>query len=658
MLKAKASKPKNKKAVSLHSVPSFNPLQLLVVALLFAFVGVVIVIFAYAAQNSFSAPASIAADCSKDVTNQLQNWVNSVPDNSTLVFPANACYRIDNRVTIANRHDLTFEGNNTTFKAFTDGSELCSATNPDCSAMRTRCQWVITGGSNITMRDMIVRGANPNAGLSDAAYDANREAQNAYTVGAGANGVLLDHVQAYDVYGDFVYLAGRPNNVTVRNSTFARDGRQGWTVASATNVLFDHNSVTDTRRSTIDMEPNIGSDPISNVTFSNNDFGPGRFAVLSNNGGAPNQIDGVSFLFNHLHNRPLNIWAGSDARIGKNYKVIGNTVDGDPSNSEVSQSGYGALQFYRINGVEARDNVFGVQPARDIHCVGITSTQNVAVTGNKCTNATGSLAQGDTNSKNVCTSGNYIGFPLRLEPSLAPCAPLSVTILGVTNGATVHGVVNLNASATNGTQPYKHVQYFVNGKQVTDVTVSLYGAPFAWNTTSLANGAYSLTATVFDSANHTATSPAVHITVDSSSTQPPNPSNIPPPPSNQPPSPFPDNTFTGLPPGVTAEGIVNLHLPGNLGGHVMYLIDGKPLASSQLDTSTLSNGDHTITAVVTDANGNQETYSSKIHVRHRNWWQRAVDHVVTWRNHFFNFLYRRFSGQKDTPPFPSDPSAN
>jgi hypothetical protein len=59
----------------------------------------------------FFTPASIPANCSRDVTAALNRWIASVPDDSTLEFPPKACYEIEGTLFVNNRHRLLFNGN-------------------------------------------------------------------------------------------------------------------------------------------------------------------------------------------------------------------------------------------------------------------------------------------------------------------------------------------------------------------------------------------------------------------------------------------------------------------------------------------------------------------------------------------------------------------
>lgn len=100
---------------------------------------------------------------------------------------------------------------------------------------RERAHLSIVGGSDIVVRNLRIRGANPNAGVSDAAYVADREAQHGIQL-HGPERVLIQRVTITDVYGDFVYIGrelrkklstwGMPSrDVTVVGNVFSRNGR-------------------------------------------------------------------------------------------------------------------------------------------------------------------------------------------------------------------------------------------------------------------------------------------------------------------------------------------------------------------------------------------------------------------------------------------------
>jgi hypothetical protein len=354
-----------------------------------------------AAGPVVNVPASIPADCSRDVSAELIAWIASVPDGSTLRFTPKGCYRADRKLTIRNRNNLTFEGNGATFRAFTSGREL-----PPSEA-RTRSMFTFWQGSNITVRNTIVIGANPYAGVNDKAYVAALEAQTAYVIG-GTQNMVLDHVEAYNVYGDFVFVGPATRGLTVRNSKFARNGRQGWTI-NGSDILFENNSITNTRRATIDLEPSSRASVTQRVTIRNNTIGVGRLFFFANEGVAAPTSD-ISIIGNRLIGKAMTIRVNPPSGIRSRYRVIGNVSD-----TPVGFNGGGAFQFRGVVGIEVRDNVQPMQRNRGISGVAITNSRNVVVAGNKF--LFGKTVHSNGGNFNVAQYGNFVGNPLFLAPA-------------------------------------------------------------------------------------------------------------------------------------------------------------------------------------------------------------------------------------------------
>lgn len=350
------------------------------------------------AAGTSTIPASIPSDCTRDVSADLSAWIASVPDGSALQFTAAGCYRVDRTVAIRDRNGLTFEGNGATFRAFTSGRELPAA------QARTRSMFNFFRGSNITMRNTIVVGANPNAGTGDLAYVAALEGQAAYTVG-GTQNLVLDHVEAYDVYGDFVFVGASTRNLLVKNSTFARNGRQGWTI-NGTDITFENNSIRQTRRATIDMEPSAVSSIARRVMIRNNTIGTGRLYFFANEGRAAPTED-VSIIGNHFVNKAMTIRVDPPSGTRARYRVIGNTSD-----TPVGFHGGGGMAFSDVLGVEVRNNIQPMQRGLGISGVSIRSCRDVTVTGNWFPYGKAPIFSRGSNF-NVVQSDNYVGNPLR-----------------------------------------------------------------------------------------------------------------------------------------------------------------------------------------------------------------------------------------------------
>jgi hypothetical protein len=343
-------------------------------------------------------PASIAADCSVDVTAAVSAWIASVPDGMTLRFGAGACYRVDGTLRIRHRNRLTFEGNGATFRAMTSGREL-----PPTKA-RTRSMFNFYRGSDLTVRDVIVRGANPRAGTGDFAYVRALEAQTAYVVG-GVRNMVLDRVQAYDVYGDFVFVGPATQNLLVKNSTFARNGRQGWTI-NGQDITFENNSIRGTRRATVDLEPSSTTSIARRVMIRNNTIGRGRLYFLANVGRAAPTED-ISVIGNTFVGKAMTIRVDPPSGTRARYRIIGNVSD-----TPVGFNGGGALGFSEVNGIEVRDNVQPMQKGRHISGVSIRRSRDVVVSGNSFPFGRAPIYSRGENY-NVSQSANHVGNPLK-----------------------------------------------------------------------------------------------------------------------------------------------------------------------------------------------------------------------------------------------------
>ncbi|HET8654357.1 MAG TPA: hypothetical protein VFL93_02400 [Longimicrobiaceae bacterium] len=247
----------------------------------------------------YTVPASIRGDCRVDVTRAMQAWIKSVPDGSTLLFGKGACYRIDGGLVITDRHDLTFEGNGATFQVFSQGDSQ-------------RSNWSFRRGSDIMVHNMIVRGANPAAGTSAAAYVTALEWQHGFRF-EGTQGATLDSVQVYDVYGDFVEAqmdkrgTGLPaRDITVRKSHFERNGRMGIGLTDVDGFTLEDSYLGDIRWSAVDLELNKDGTTGRNIRIVRNRFGPVRHALFSNHGaGSSEDVGNIVFSDNEMVAAPV-----------------------------------------------------------------------------------------------------------------------------------------------------------------------------------------------------------------------------------------------------------------------------------------------------------------------------------------------------------------
>jgi Right handed beta helix region len=329
----------------------------------------------------YSVPASVASDCSGDVTPALSKWISSVPDNSTLMLGKGACYRVDGSLAITNRRNLLLEGNGATLKATTKGT-------------RTRTHFGIDNSENIIVRNLIVKGANPSAGATRAAYDEELEAQHGFNLG-GVRRVLLDGVQASDVYGDFVYISssgqgptrGQPSeHVAVVRSRFTRSGRQGVAITSARDVTIRGNAISDVARSMFDLEPNTERNAVRDIRIEQNTTGAAvNFWIASK--GAGSQIGDVVVRRNTMRSPTGGLAFVFGGRGGARGPFVFEANRLQVTGAVTDEDAVGAFFFSYTNTIEIRDNQINLPQGRDMPVVELRSCSHVVVDGNRVKNA-------------------------------------------------------------------------------------------------------------------------------------------------------------------------------------------------------------------------------------------------------------------------------
>lgn len=344
-----------------------NRMRTLLLAMLLA-VGSVLVPAA-TADAPYTPPATIDRTGLTDVTQPLLDFVAGVPDGATISLPAGARYRVEGSIDIAYRHGLTIEGN---------GARIFATTPGD----RTRRHVRVLGGSDIVIRNLVVEGANPFAGVGEAAYHRDREAQHAFEF-IGVDGAELDRVRASDVYGDFVYV-GKDNstqqwgrNIWVHHSVFERNGRQGVAVTAGEHVLIEHNVIAEVRRATFDLEPNTARGGAIDITVRNNQIGRGRLLFLAAVGQA-GRVEDVRVVGNTLTGKAMNVNVVAPDGSRRARILIADNVSDRKFGSMTGR----LMEFQGIDGLTVTNNYQQMQAGRDMVGVRVSNSCDVVVAGN------------------------------------------------------------------------------------------------------------------------------------------------------------------------------------------------------------------------------------------------------------------------------------
>ena len=302
------------------------------------------------ARREYVVPATIDGTGAKDVTQALTAFIQHVPNHSLIRFPRNKRYRIESILLIGNRSDLVIEGNGSTFFATTNGAgeTPVGPTGVPGHWPRHRSQWIVYDSSNIVVRDIVIVGANQQAGLADNAYVASLEAQSGFEFYRTRNSSLEGCNISY-TYGDHVYIGHDSSGITVSHCTLENSGRHSIAVTWANGVVLDDNVISRIRRTAIDLEPNGHRASVTGILISHNRIGTVRLNVVAAAG--KGDVSNVAIAGNRLGGQPLtvrNTPPGGTRR--HDWQVLDNTSDtslGSP---------HGSVWIAQTDGVNIQGN--------------------------------------------------------------------------------------------------------------------------------------------------------------------------------------------------------------------------------------------------------------------------------------------------------------
>ena len=302
-----------------------------------------------------------------DVSGALQTFVNNSANSSVICLVAGGTYRVDNKISISRRSNLTFDGR---------GAALVSPVARNTSFI------YVNEGSGIVIRNVIIEGANQGAGTQNAL---NKSLQHGHAVALEATrSVLIEGTTVRRIFGDFVYVGTNSSlvwsdGVTIRNNDFALNGRMGIAIVAGRNVVIAGNSFDKVGMYTLDIEPNRYSPPTGgdNIEFSGNWVGTGShtnlYSPLFFGALGLGNTTNVRILNNTVAGQALRIWVDP---VESQYVRRSITVSGNVSSVRISGP---AMRFEDVDGVTVTNNR---QPLSSGDLVSASGSTNVKVSGN------------------------------------------------------------------------------------------------------------------------------------------------------------------------------------------------------------------------------------------------------------------------------------
>ncbi len=353
-----------------------------------------------ALPGTYKVPKKIPDNCSAAVEDKIMAWLATVPDGSTVLFGPGGCYGQDGTITLANRSGLVIDAQGSEFRALTPGGSH-------------RANWRLTGGGNLTFRNVAVRGSNPLG-----SYDPAVEWQHGISV-EGVQGITLSNVQVRDTWGDGVMLwrgapspacgddASSARNVVITGALIERSGRQGVAIVDAENVTLQDSTIGPVAWWAVDLETDDNCDIARHINILRNTFGATRYGAIGSVGfGGDPQVGDVTVADNTQTveaGLPGECWApvwilSPEALYRSGYVFRGNRF----------LARRNAFEFRRIRNIDVSSNNVTLTPTTgcgtragvllvDSHTVNIASN---AFSGANTVFKTDSLSTGITASGN------------------------------------------------------------------------------------------------------------------------------------------------------------------------------------------------------------------------------------------------------------------
>jgi hypothetical protein len=248
--------------------------------------------YQYAAvPEPLAPPASIAADCSVDVSKPLGQWLRNLPPDTTVEPSAGACYQVDEGLLLTFPTDLTVDGG--TFE------NLSTEPQPSTGHGTPRGLPVfnVLSGSGVTFENLTIDGADPGGYLAKMAFASGIQFQ-------GTHDATVTNVSITDTFGDGITLDPLRNDsdhegsgilsptddAIISDVTITGAGRMGIAFVSVNGASVSAVSISNVGLDTFDVESDQSDEGTQNLTINgctSSTAGPGDFFADGGAGSGP-----------------------------------------------------------------------------------------------------------------------------------------------------------------------------------------------------------------------------------------------------------------------------------------------------------------------------------------------------------------------------------
>jgi Right handed beta helix region len=279
-------------------------------------------------------PGSIDATGQQDASAALVAFLATVPDGSTIVFPAGAVYRMDAGLKFSDRHNLTFEGNGATLRSNGDVHETSSL-------------FALWGdNTGITIRDFNLVGNSPSPGV----YLPGQEGAHGVLVDGGGD-VDVSGVTISGVYGDAFYVGSWADGVTFHDSVVKSNGRNGVAIIAGRNVTIQGVTFDQSGYCSLDIEANDSTEGGQNIKFLDNVIGTWGDVFFAADGAPGSMVSDVTVSGNRVTGASLM----TDVTLARRQAIVFTN-----NTSDIAADGP-VLRFDHVDGLTISGNT---QPLR------------------------------------------------------------------------------------------------------------------------------------------------------------------------------------------------------------------------------------------------------------------------------------------------------
>jgi hypothetical protein len=320
-------------------------------------------------------PASIPADCSRDVSAELADFLNTVGPHTIVEFAPAGCYRVERQIDVHGRVGVVLDGQGATLKR--TESTPAELRYPNGNAFLELLQWTGGGVSDLRIQGINLVSDKEELGDAYGAWDQSMEFDAGINVRGGSD-LVLENLFIDGTFGDGIQIqrmGGNPRNITVRDVTISHNGRQGISISSATGVLIDRANIVGSRRGGIDIEPAGTTFVAEQIEIRNSTIASWLLAFPSQGSGLANHV----YIHDNLIVRTgvpfVKVFSTAGLR-RTDWRVVNNTVTyglGSPQP---------AMVFDNVSDVVVDGNVLRLKERRSQVAVGLKNGSTAVITNN------------------------------------------------------------------------------------------------------------------------------------------------------------------------------------------------------------------------------------------------------------------------------------